>query len=167
MKKNDDIPLQRSLRIGRATVGLIGLDVALAKVLNSPDITEDEAVDLLMKAVSKENYIPDTATDQYREALRREYRKHHSGDSEKFGDLSIKILGKACVICNKLNTMTFDILQEMGVAADIELIHDPDEIWRHGVLTTPALIINDEIRSSGKLPRRSEVEEWLRDAVGS
>ncbi len=167
MKKNDDIPLQRTLRIGRVTVGLIGLDVALAKVLASPDITEDEAVELLMGVVSKENYIPDTATGQYREALRREYRKHHSGDSEQSGELSIKILGKACTSCNKLNTMTFDILQEMGVAADIELIHDPDEIWRYGGLTTPALIINDQIRSSGKLPRRSEVEEWLRDAVGS
>jgi len=165
MKKNDDIPLQRTLRIGRATVGLIGLDVVLNKILGLSDITEDEAVDIIMKEVSQQNYIPASAREQYSEALRREYRRHHSGDEQRDRDLSIKILGKACVSCNKLNTMTFDILQEMGVAADIELIHDPDEIWRHGVLTTPALIINGEVMSSGKIPRRSEVEEWLRDAI--
>ena len=165
MKKNDDIPLQRTLRIGQATVGLIGLDVALNKLLELADITEDEAVDILMREVTRENYIPDNATDQYREALRCEYRKHHSGEDQHSLDLSIKILGKACLSCNKLNTMAFDILQEMGVPADIELIHDPDEIWRHGVLTTPALIINNEIMSSGKLPSRSQVEEWLRNAA--
>ena len=165
MKKNDDIPLQRTLRIGRTTVGLIGLDVALNKVLGQADIEEDEVVEVLMQEVSRKNYIPDTAIDQYREALRSEYRKHRSGEESSSEDLSIKILGKACVSCNKLNTMTFDILQEMGVAADIELIHDPDEIWRHGVLTTPALLINGEIMSSGKLPSRSQVEEWLRDVV--
>lgn len=53
----------------------------------------------------------------------------------------------------------------MRVPADIEQIHELDEIWRHGVLATPALIINDEIVSSGKLPSRSDVEEWLRSAI--
>ena len=165
MKKNKDIPLQRTLRIGRSSVGLIGFDVALSKVLELSEISEDEAVEVLMREISRENYIPDNASEQYREALRREYRKHHSGEEQPSRDLSIKILGKACLSCNKLNTMTFDILQEMGIPADIELIHDPDEIWRHGLMATPALIINGEIMSSGKLPRRSEVEEWLRHAA--
>ena len=164
MKKNEDIPLQRSLRVGKATVGLIGLDVALARMLSDNKIDEDQAVDLLMEEVGRGNYIPDSARERYREALLKEYLRLREGEESQFGELTIKILGKACSTCNKLNTMAFDVLQEMGVAADIELIHDPDEIYRHGVLTTPALIINDEIVSSGKLPSRSEVEEWLRAA---
>lgn len=165
MKKNEDIPLQRSLRVGKATVGLIGLDVALTKVLADKDLEEAHAVDLLMEEICRDNYVPDSAIEQYRAALQREYLRLRKGEESKFDELSIRILGPACISCNKLNTLVFDILQEMGVAADIEQIHELDEIWRHGVLTTPALIINDEIVSSGKLPSRSEVEEWLRSAI--
>ena len=165
MHKNEDIPLQRSLRIGKATVGLIGLDVALGKALASKDMEVGQVVDLLMEEVKRENYIPDSAMEQYREALHREYLRLKEGSDSEHRELSIKILGKACSTCNKLNTMAFDVLQEMGIAADIKLIHDPDEIYRHGVLVTPALIINDEVVSAGKLPSRSEVEEFLRKAI--
>ena len=165
MKQNEDIPLQRSLRIGKATVGLIGLDVALARVLGVRELDEEQAVDMLMDAVGRENYIPDSARDQYREALHREYLRLKEGSEREHGELSIKILGKACSTCNKLNTMAFDVLQEMGIAADIKLIHDPDEIYRHGVLVTPALIINDQVVSAGRLPSRSKVEEFLKAAI--
>ena len=53
-------------------------------------------------------------------------------------------------------------MQEMGLAADIEQVHDLDEIWRHGVLSTPALVINGQVLCAGRIPTRAEVEEWLR-----
>jgi hypothetical protein len=65
-----------------------------------------------------------------------------------------------------LNTLIFDILQELELAADIEQIHDLDEIWRLGVVMTPALLINGKVKSSGRMPSRSIVEEWLREAAG-
>lgn len=145
-------------------VGLIGLDVTLGRILKE-DISEEEAVRQLFAAVSKENYIPPGAINIYRQALLEEYRKLKTGMETTTTGLSIKILGPACVSCNRLNTLVFDILQEMGVAADIEQIHELDEIWRQGVLTTPALIINGAIVASGRLPSRSEVEAWLRGAI--
>jgi len=167
MNTPDDIPLQRTLRIGKITVGLIGLDVALSRILARAEQDEDEAVAELLAEVGKYNYIPDSAVANYREALRGEYLRQRGGQRASGQHLSIRILGPGCVSCNRLNTLIFDILQEMGIAADIEQIHDLDEIWRHGVTRTPALIINGEVKSSGKMPSRSEVEEWLRRATPS
>ena len=66
-----DSPIQRTIRIGNATVGLIGLDVALVQ-LAGREITEDDAVQFLFDQVSRKNYIPEQATGPYREALRQE-----------------------------------------------------------------------------------------------
>ncbi len=53
----------------------------------------------------------------------------------------------------------------MGVAADIFQVHDLDEIGRYGVMRTPALIVNGELKSSGRLPPPADIEEWLREAA--
>jgi len=150
----------RKIKIGRATVGLIGLEQAMQQAV-SRKLSADEATAFLLAAVSRENYIPAAATDLYRQALRREYLMVESGGAQSPQQLTIKILGPGCVSCNKLNTMIFDIMQRLGIAADIEQIHDLDEIWRHGVITTPALIINGRIKCSGRIPTPAEVEQWL------
>lgn len=163
---DNDLPLPRTLRIGKTTIGLIGLDVALGKILARGETNEDAAVAELLAEISKHNYIPDSALANYRQALGQEYRRHHQGEAAAASHLSIRILGPGCVSCNRLNALIFDILQELDLAADIEQIHDLDEIWRLGVTMTPALIINGVVKSSGKMPSRSTVEEWLREAAG-
>jgi len=165
MVKQEDLPLQRTLRIGKITVGLIGLDVALGRVLARTDQDEDAAVAELLADAGKQNYIPDSALANYREALRNEYRRQRQGRRASGAHLAIRILGPGCVSCNRLNTLIFDILQEMGIAADIEQIHDLDEIGRLGITRTPALTINGELKCSGKMPSRSAVEEWLRQTT--
>ncbi|MBI5556462.1 MAG: thioredoxin family protein [Deltaproteobacteria bacterium] len=157
---------QKKIKIGTASVGLIGLDQAMRQAL-ARELAADEAVDFLYNAVSRENYIPATAADLYRKALGREYERARSGGGQSHQQLTIKILGPGCVSCNKLNTMIFDIMQRLDIAADIEQIHDLDEIWRHGVITTPALIINGRIKSSGRMPPPAEVEQWLLEASGA
>ena len=141
-------------------MGLIGLEQAMQQAV-ARNMTADEATAFLFNAVSRENYIPAAATNLYREALRREYQRAVSGGEQGHQQLTIKILGPGCVSCNKLNTMIFDIMQRLDIAADIEQIHDLDEIWRHGVITTPALIINGRIKCSGRMPPPAEVEQWL------
>lgn len=80
--------------IGKATVGLIGLDVALTKVLADKNIEEGHAVDLLLEEIRRENYVPDSAIEQYRQALPREYLRLRKGEESKFDELSIRILGR-------------------------------------------------------------------------
>ena len=152
MTKPMDTPLQRTIRIGNATVGLLGLDVALAQ-LAAKKISEDDAVKFLFEQVSQKNYIPEQAIKPYKEALRREYRRYFDlGEKTAGHGLTIRILGRPCVTCNKLKNMLIDILQEKNVAADIEDVQDLDEIWRYGVTKTPALIINGEVMSAGIQP---------------
>ena len=159
-----DTPLQRTIRIGNATVGLLGLDVALAQ-LTSKGISEDDAVDFLYDQVSRKNYIPEQAIKPYREALRREYRRYYNLEKSAVPGLTIRILGRPCVTCNKLKTTVIDILQEKNVAADIEDVQDLDEIWRYGVTKTPALIINGEVKSAGIHPPRVQLEQWIEEAI--
>jgi len=159
-----DSPLQKTIRIGNTTVGLIGLNVALAQ-LSGKNISEDEAVGYLYEQVHRKNYIPEQAVVPYKEALRKEYRRYHNlGNPESLG-LTIRVLGRPCVTCNKLKTMVIDILQEKKVAADIEDVQDLDEIWRYGVTKTPALIINGKVKSAGVQPPRVQIEQWIEEAV--
>ena len=119
-----DTPLQRTIKIGNASVGLIGIDTALNHVLQQKDLAEDEAVSYLYNEIKKHNYIPGGADDVYREALLREYKKLRGEEVDQDKRLQIRILGPGCVSCNKLGTMLFEILQTMNIAADIEQVHD-------------------------------------------
>ena len=159
-----DAPLQKTIRIGNATVGLLGLNVALAQ-LSGKDISEDDAVKFLYEQVSRKNYIPDQAVIPYKEALRREYRRYFNMEESVRQGLTIRVLGRPCVTCNKLKTMLIDILHEKGVAADIEDVQDLDEIWRYGVTKTPALIINGKVKSAGIQPPRVQIEQWIEEAI--
>jgi small redox-active disulfide protein 2 len=153
------------IKIGNAAVRLFGLDLALKEALGKK-MPEEAAVKFLLHAVAEQNYVPESALDLYREALRREYRRQLGQEDGLHHGLSVRILGPGCVSCNRLNTLVYDIMQRLGIAADIEMIHDLDEIWRHGVLSTPALVINGEIKCAGRLPSPAQVEEWLREAAG-
>jgi len=155
---------QKTIRIGSATVGLLGLDMALVQ-LSGKDISEDEAVNFLYEQVSKKNYIPKQAEEPYKVALRKEYRRYLNLDNSEGQGITIRVLGRPCVTCNKLKVMLIDILQEKNVAADVEDIQDLDEIWRYGVIKTPALIINGVVKSAGIQPPRVQIEKWIDEAI--
>jgi hypothetical protein len=160
--ENQDRPAPRTIRIGAATVGLIGLDQALNKALTG-QMEEKAAVDFLFLAVAGENYIPLTTEPIYREALRAEYRRRQGIQSAEPGILTVRVLGSGCLTCNKLSALLFAALQKFGLAADMESVHDLDEIWRFGVTKTPALIINHTVKCAGRMPSPAEVEEWVRE----
>ena len=162
--ENMDVPLQRNIRIGNVTVGLIGLDIALAQLADRK-ISEDDAVKFLFEQVSQKNYIPEHAVNIYLKALRQEFIRYRNQEKSDSSGLIIRVLGRPCVSCNKLKTLLIDILQEKNIAADIEDVHDLDEIWRFGVTKTPALIINGELKSAGILPPRFQLEAWIMEAL--
>jgi len=162
---SDSQPIQKIIKIGKANVGLVHFDIALAKVLADTELDRAQAVDYLFDQVKKHNYVPATATDLYRQALGREYDRHTDGLTGQSGPLTLRILGPGCVSCNRIKEMLIDILQRLEIAADIEQIHELDEIWRHGVLTTPALVINGEVKSAGQVPTLSQLEQWIREVL--
>lgn len=162
MAEISEIPTQRQLRIGRATVGLVGLDIALNRLLNQKGADQAEAVARLYGEVARQNYIPAGMEEEYRQALAREYERLRAGREDKGDGLVIRILGPGCVSCNNLQKIVIEVMSGMGLGADIFQVHDLDEIGRFGITMTPALLINGKVKCAGRLPTSSQVEEWLR-----
>jgi hypothetical protein len=157
-----DAPASRFIRIGKASVGLIGLDIALYAAARQ-QLDEQAAADFLFTQIRGQNYIPPGCSEQYREALLAAYRKHCGTASSEEAGFVIRIFGTGCVSCNRLHTLLIELLARLGIAADVEQIYDPDEIGRHGVTRTSALMMNGTLKSAGILPSPALVEQWMRE----
>lgn len=159
-----DTPTQRMIRIGKTSIGLLGLDIAVNKAL-AAEMAVPEAVDFIFRAIREQNYIPAAMIEKYKEAIGREYRRLLGIDNDQNQGLTIRILGSGCISCNSLQTMVIDAMERAGVATDIEQIHDRDEIWRLGVTATPALMINGQVKVAGIKPTLAQVEGWIREVL--
>ena len=152
----------QTLRIGSSSIGLIGLDPAINEARKRA-LSETEAMDFLFQAIQEKNYIPPGMEERYKIALFNEYTKHLHDKPGNDEGLVIRIYGPGCISCNGLQKLVIEVLAAMNIAADIEQIHDPDDIGRAGILQTPALVINGSLKSSGLLPTRAMLEQWLRE----
>lgn len=76
--------------------------------------------------------------------------------------MEIKVLGTGCAKCNDLESVVREAVKESGVEANVQKITDIQDIAKAGVMMTPALMINEEVKISGKVPTREEVIEHLK-----
>lgn len=76
--------------------------------------------------------------------------------------MKIEILGPGCPKCKSLITIVERVVKETGVPAEIVKIDDIAEIVKRGVLSTPGLAINGEMKSIGRIPFAAEIEKWIR-----
>ena len=76
--------------------------------------------------------------------------------------MEIKVMGPGCSKCEEAAKIVNDAVAKAGIAATVEKVTDFQEMARHGVLSTPAVVINGEIKCVGKVPTASEVEGWLK-----
>lgn len=75
--------------------------------------------------------------------------------------LSIKILGSGCAKCNRLEQLTREAVAELGLEASFEHVREMDQIMAYPIMTTPALVVNEEVLVSGRIPGRDELLGWL------
>jgi protein-disulfide isomerase len=68
------------------------------------------------------------------------------------------------VQCDRLEQELMQVMAESGIIADMEHVRDIKEIGRYGVMGTPALLINGQVKSVGKVPAKSKIIEWLKEA---
>jgi len=80
---------------------------------------------------------------------------------EKKGLGTVKVLGTGCPKCQETKRLIFNALAELQLAADVQEVKDPKEIAKHGVMLTPAVIINNQIVSEGRIPTYEEVKKWF------
>lgn len=73
-----------------------------------------------------------------------------------------KILGGGCAKCNKLEENVRKAVSELKLEAEILKIKDMGEIMEYGVMQTPALVINEEVKSCGKVLSSTEICELIK-----
>jgi hypothetical protein len=158
------------INVGGQPTGIIGLQPVLEKVAEEfKGRTDSEIKDELLTRLSKKNYISSGTKDAYGQAFLREYKKLVG---EPFADmkacgLEIKVLGMGCPRCEKLEQDLMSIMAELNIAADLEHVRDPIEIANYGVIGSPALIINGNVKAVGSVPPKNKLKEWLLEAANS
>jgi small redox-active disulfide protein 2 len=76
--------------------------------------------------------------------------------------MEIKVLGPGCPKCQQTEKVVKEAVSESGVTADIEKVTDVMKIADYGVFGTPAVVIDGEVKSVGKIPKKEEVLAWLK-----
>ena len=75
--------------------------------------------------------------------------------------MEIKVLGPGCKKCNTLAEATQKAVEELTVEANITKVDDMVKILSYGVMSTPALVINEKVVVSGKVPTVAEIKELI------
>ena len=75
--------------------------------------------------------------------------------------MEIKVLGTGCVKCKKLEKLTENTVNELGLDATIEKIEDIYKIMQFGVMRTPGLVIDGKVVLTGRLTKTNELIEFL------
>lgn len=76
--------------------------------------------------------------------------------------MKIQIFGPGCPRCFETERRVQKALSELGLNAKIEHVHDPKIFARYGVMFTPAVVIDGEVKVSGKVPSVEEIKELLK-----
>ena len=76
--------------------------------------------------------------------------------------MKIEILGMGCPKCKMLYENAQAAAKEAGVKAEVVKVEDMDQIIGYGVMMTPALVIDGEVKTSGKIPSSGEIKKWLK-----
>lgn len=151
--------------MGGRPVGLVGLEEIFLQAKGKKEPSRVEIEKFLLEEAKKKNFIPPEAEEEYAKALLREY-KRFLGEKveEEFFTLQVRVLGPGCVNCRKLEQETMAALAELNLAADFDHVQDIREIGKFGVLGTPALVINGQVKSVGRVPPKKQIIEWLKEA---
>lgn len=152
------------IKVGGLHVGIVGLKTILEGMAEEyADRPDQEVQEELLNRLCKRNYIPEKAKEQYEKAFLREFRKFLGKpfDEEPTQGLDLKVLGPGCAQCDRLEQELIQALAETGVTAAVEHVRDIKEIGKYGVMGTPALLINGQVKSVGKVPPRNTLKQWL------
>ena len=75
--------------------------------------------------------------------------------------MKIEILGTGCPKCKKLHELAEKAVKELGSSAEITKVTDINKIIDYGVMVTPALVIDGDVKVAGKIPSKVEIINWI------
>jgi small redox-active disulfide protein 2 len=77
--------------------------------------------------------------------------------------MNIKILGTGCAKCDKLEELAKKAVAELNINAGVEKVKELDKIIEYGVMMTPGLVINEQVKISGKIPSLEQIKIWIQE----
>ncbi len=77
--------------------------------------------------------------------------------------MEIRILGPGCPRCSEVEKRTLNALAELNVAADVQKVTDMKKIAEYKIFSTPGLVINGKVKSSGRIPSLEEIKRWIEE----
>lgn len=75
--------------------------------------------------------------------------------------MEIKVLGPGCPKCQTTEKIVKEAVAETGVDANVEKVTDVMKIAKYGVFGTPAVVVDGEVKSVGKVPEKEDVKAWI------
>jgi small redox-active disulfide protein 2 len=75
--------------------------------------------------------------------------------------LTVKILGSGCANCRKLEAVAREAASNAKLQADFLKVTDMKQIMAYDLLSTPGLVINEKVVSSGRIPTVAEIQKWM------
>lgn len=82
------------------------------------------------------------------------------------GICCVKVLGAGCKSCHTLYENTQAAVRSVGLAVEVEYVTDMKKIMEYGVMSMPALVVNEQVVSMGKVLKAADVEKLLRRQCG-
>jgi small redox-active disulfide protein 2 len=79
--------------------------------------------------------------------------------------MKIEILGTGCTKCKKLYEEAEKAVAASGVVVELEKVEAVDDIVKYGVMMTPALVLDEQVKASGRIPPASEIASWITAAA--
>lgn len=157
------------IRVGGQPTGIIGLRSILESVANEfVDGSDAEITEALMERIGRRNYMAEIAREEYASAFLREFKKFvgQPVEEDASGPIQVKVLGPGCPNCERLEQEIMAVMAETKVLAELEHVRDPMAISAYGMVSVPALVVDDVVVANGRVPRRPEMKTWLQEAAG-
>jgi len=76
--------------------------------------------------------------------------------------MEIKVCGPGCASCEKTQKIVEAAVAAKGVEAAVVKVKDFQEIAQLGIFSTPAVVVDGQVKCVGRVPKQNEVEEWIR-----
>jgi small redox-active disulfide protein 2 len=79
--------------------------------------------------------------------------------------LTIKVLGSGCANCKRLEQIAHKVVANLALEAEVIKVTDYNDIMAYNILSTPGLVINENVVSSGRIPSPAEVTTFVTSAL--
>ena len=77
----------------------------------------------------------------------------------------IKVLGSGCANCKRLEQIVRKVVEQLSIEAEIIKVNEYADIMAYDVISTPGLVINEQVVSTGRIPSPAEITTWVADAL--